>query len=84
MRSRFWIVATVLSFLLLALVLSFGLRKFEDMKNGSDQSSFGLPAVVKTYGYKAMNSTAELTNEITWKLKAASMAVGDAVKAITQ
>lgn len=81
MNSKFLIIATILIFLLLALVLTFGFKTINGMSSGANHSAFGFLQEVMFYWRKAVYSAIDLSTEIYWSLKSAAISISEAVKA---
>ena len=98
--NKFLIVATLCSFLLLAIVLSIGFSSFDNMTNGKTLQN---PSIIVSYARKAMSTAMGVaapvlnklgvnvggqysaeTDEITRHLENASATINEATKKFTQ
>lgn len=86
MHGRFWMIAMLLSVLLVAVVLCFGFRSINNISSGKSQSFIQLPPEVVSYGRKAMNflKQAPATEVVKKKLTEAGVAVNEATRKLTQ
>lgn len=80
MKNKFWIIPTILIFLLLALVLTLGFKTINGMSSGASQYPFGIPPEMIFYGLKIINLIIELVAEIMWQIKVAWMTIKDIIE----
>ncbi|MBQ6759750.1 MAG: hypothetical protein IJP42_11820 [Selenomonadaceae bacterium] len=95
MHGRFWKIATLLSFILIAVVVCFGFKAMSNISAGKDMST-GLPPAIVNYGRKAMDLAKPVldklgivgdvrpTEIVKEKLQAAGAAVNEATRNFTQ
>lgn len=95
MHGRFWKIAMLLSFILMAAVVCFGFKAMSNISTGKDMSA-DLPPAVVNLGRKAMNIASPVLNKlgivgdvrpteiVKQKLNEAGAALGDATRTLTQ
>lgn len=95
MHGRFWKIATLLSFVLMAVVVCFGFKAMSNISSGKDMSA-GLPPAIVNYGRKAMDLASPVLNKlgivgdvrptevVKQKLNEAGAAVNEATRMLTQ
>ena len=94
MHGSFWKIAMLLSVLLVAAVLCFGLKSINNIASGKNQST--LPPAVVNYGRKAMDLASPVLNKlgivgdvqpteiVKQKLNEAATAVNEATRTLTR